>query len=670
MDLTHPKGGVRMLSALREVSGLVGNVKTQEELFQKACDALLFNEDYCFVWIGAKDPRNDILIPLAGVTTYKEEKLDCFSLIEEISLDWDPQKNPAVISLTTNRLFILRGSNFSDAPFKFKEFSMKAGIDSYLAMPICREEKMFGVLNICSKSPDSFNELELEFIKNIVMEIALAMYSMNVAMDLEREQDLSREICEAARALMISICHGGHILTFNAQAEFVTGFSMQEMKGKFWIDALIPKENRAKVQELFTALMKDDGRQSCDFFTDIMCRDKSRRVVNWHASVLHPVDKFQTGIVLIGIDITERLEADNALEQARLDWESVFNAIQDPIVITDMDGIVLDANPATCDASKLRKEQIKGMGICRLLHGGRPAGVECTLENLIKTRKTMIFETDLKGLNGYYLLTVSPISSKDGTIKRFLFAARDLTEEKIRKAESIKVGQLASIGELAAGVAHEINNPVNGIINYAQILQDELSGDAASREILERIIHEGERVAYIVKNLLSFARQETEEFERINIVEVINDTISLIAHQLKKDSIMLNLDAGSIISDVYGHPQQLKQVFLNLISNARYALNKRYPFMDDKKRLDISVYERMKDKALHVMVEITDYGTGIPQDILDKVFEPFFSSKPAGDGTGLGLSISHGIIKDHSGTLSIDSVLGSYAKAVVELPAA
>lgn len=668
MDFSYHKGGVRMLSALREVSGTVGNVKSQEELFQKACDALLFNEDYCFVWVGAKDPKSDSLIPLAGVTTSKKEKFDCLTLIEEISLDWDPQKNPAVIALTTKKPFILRGSGFGDVPFKFRELSSKAGIDSYLAMPICWGEKVFGVLNIFSKSPNSFGEFEIEFIKNITMEIALALHSMNVALELEREQDLSREILDAARALLISICHGGHILTFNMQAELVTGFSREEVKGKFWVDAIIPKEHRPKVQELFTALMKDDNNHSCDFFTEILCKDDTRRVVNWHASVLPSVEKTQAGIVLIGIDITDRLEADKALEQARSEWESVFNAIQDPIIITDMDGVVIDANPATCNASKLKIEQIIGTGICKLLHGGRPNGVECPLENLIKNKKTMILDTHLKGLNGDYLLTVSPISAKDGSIKRFLLAARDLTEEKIRKAESIRAGQLASIGELAAGVAHEINNPINGIINYAQILQDELSDDNINKGILDRIIHEGERIAYIIKNLLSFARQEAEDFEKFNLVEVIEDTIALIAHQLKKDCINLSVELDADFIEVYGHPQQLKQVFLNIISNARYALNTRYPCNDDNKRLDIKVIKKAKNNMMHVSVEITDYGTGMPQDILDKIFDPFFSSKPSGEGTGLGLSISHGIIRDHQGTLTIESVLEDHTKAIIELP--
>jgi len=252
---------------------------------------------------------------------------------------------------------------------------------------------------------------------------------------------------------------------------------------------------------------------------------------------------------------------------------------------------------------------------------------------------------------------------------RTLVVARDLTEEKMRKAEAMRAAHLAAVGELAAGVAHEVNNPINGIINYAQIVLDESEDNPVVRDILERIIREGNRIANIVSNLLSFSRQKEKlDAEDVNLVEVVEDSVSLMNHQLQRDGIKLDVDMPVNLPPVTGHAQQLQQVFLNLLSNARYALNSRYPKPHPEKRIEISGRVIEKAGRSMVRIEITDYGTGIPQDIADRLFEPFFSTKPEGEGTGLGLSISHGLIREHHGFLRVESVYGEYTRIVVELP--
>ncbi|MFA6283784.1 MAG: ATP-binding protein, partial [Desulfurivibrionaceae bacterium] len=244
-------------------------------------------------------------------------------------------------------------------------------------------------------------------------------------------------------------------------------------------------------------------------------------------------------------------------------------------------------------------------------------------------------------------------------------------------AETMRAGPLASIGELAAGVAHEINNPINGIINYAQVLLDDssqvsLEGEAhhpVQREMLDRIIKEGERIAYIVRNLLFFARQREEEAEVVAIEAIIHDSLSLIKHQLQKDGVIIHTDISEGLPAIKVHPQQLQQVFLNLLSNARYALNQRYPGRDPGKKVEIRCRSVQSQGRTKVRTEITDYGAGIPPELLTQIFEPFFSSKKPGEGTGLGLSISAGLVRDFKGELRVESVLGEHTTMTVDLPA-
>jgi len=244
----------------------------------------------------------------------------------------------------------------------------------------------------------------------------------------------------------------------------------------------------------------------------------------------------------------------------------------------------------------------------------------------------------------------------------------EITNRRIAEAETIRAGQLAAIGELAAGVAHEINNPINGIINYAQLLLNKSSRDSKEQDIAARIIKESDRIAHIVRSLLSFAREGKEEKYPVRIQEIMSDTLGLTETQLRKDGIKLDTDMPPNLPIINAQPQQLEQVFLNIISNARYALNQKYPGEHMNKILEIQCTEIMLRNRPHVRISFIDRGTGIPEALRDKVMNPFFSTKPSNMGTGLGLSISHSIIKNHGGNLLIDSVEGEFTRVIIELP--
>jgi signal transduction histidine kinase len=244
----------------------------------------------------------------------------------------------------------------------------------------------------------------------------------------------------------------------------------------------------------------------------------------------------------------------------------------------------------------------------------------------------------------------------------------DVTQRIKTQAETMRAAHLASLGEMAAGVAHEINNPISGVINYAQMLIDERKKAHEAYDIENRILKEGRRIGAIVKSLLSFAREGRELREYVDVQEILSDTLALSAAQLGKDGIVLQLNVARDLPRIFAHYQQIQQVFLNLINNARYALNQKFVAGNDNKVLTISAEAVSKNAAGYVQVTFLDEGTGIPADIVNKIFNPFFSTKPKGAGTGLGLSISHGITTDHGGEIIIDSSEGNYTKIDVLLP--
>ncbi len=290
----------------------------------------------------------------------------------------------------------------------------------------------------------------------------------------------------------------------------------------------------------------------------------------------------------------------------------------------------------------------------------------CKKNTCFKTRQPTVMERPLKGK--IVRVTTIPEFHEDGEIYRFLEIVEDITEMMNMQAETMRAAHLASLGELAAGVAHEINNPANGIINYAQMLANITEKGSRENEIGREIMAEGRRIARIVKSLLSFARDRKEEKKPAQIHVILEETLSMTERLFRKHGAHVSMDVAGDLPLIYANPQQIQQVFLNMLNNARYALNQKYAGTDEEKRLDITGEKTTVEGQSFVRITFLDRGTGIPADVLNQVTDPFFSTKPSGQGTGLGLSISHGILSDHNGRLRFESREGEYTKVIVELP--
>lgn len=352
--------------------------------------------------------------------------------------------------------------------------------------------------------------------------------------------------------------------------------------------------------------------------------------------------------------------ADNRVE--------LLHLIPDPVLLATPEGIITEVNQAALEAAGKSRKQIVGKGICQVIHGGRWPHIKCPLEEFLLTRKAKSEDTRLPGLGGEYHLIITPLID-DGEIHSVMLQARRLSREESLKVESIRTAQLAAIGELAAGVAHEVNNPINGIINFAQLLLDDAEPNSLQVELSTRIVNEGERIANIIDSLLSFARENENELSEVDVREVVSECLSLVDHQLRKEGISVETNFSCEACLVIGNFMQLQQVIFNAINNSRYALNERYPNTSPNKKITISCETVAEDQVKKIRTTVHDLGTGIPQGILNKLFEPFFTSKPKGQGTGLGMSISFGIIQNHGGTLSVDSVLNKYTDVVFDIPA-
>jgi len=242
---------------------------------------------------------------------------------------------------------------------------------------------------------------------------------------------------------------------------------------------------------------------------------------------------------------------------------------------------------------------------------------------------------------------------------------------KSTNAQLTQSAKLAAVGELAAGVAHELNQPLMVIRGYSQELLDGDSLTEWVRKDIKIIENQTTRMMRIIDHLRAFARQSTGTFEQVNVNTVIEDSFTLVTQQLKNHNIEIIKDFDETIPPIWGDHNRLEQVFLNLITNAKDAMEEKGGgILTVKTRL---VYDspntgKGKEKPLGVRIVFSDTGTGIPEEIIDKIFDPFFTTKEMGKGTGLGLSIGYSIIKDHGGTIRVESKVGVGTDFIIELP--
>jgi len=275
----------------------------------------------------------------------------------------------------------------------------------------------------------------------------------------------------------------------------------------------------------------------------------------------------------------------------------------------------------------------------------------------------------IKGINRQFEMVSSPLKNPDLPEYRVLIFKRDVTLEKEYQAKYYHAEKMATIGVLATGVAHEVNNPLMAVSGYAEGIQRRIARFEADlppelaedlREYSDTILSECRRCRDIVRSLLNFGHPISSVFSPISVNDVVKDTLRLLQYQLKKEHhISVEVSLNNNLPHIYGDAPQLKQVLLNLLTNAIDAIG------DGEG--SIRVNTRFKgDKD--VCLEVSDSGRGIPQSVMDNMFDPFFTTKPVGKGIGIGLSTCYNIVKEHKGEIEVESEVGKGTTFIVSLP--
>ncbi|MEW5737245.1 MAG: ATP-binding protein [Thermodesulfobacteriota bacterium] len=383
-------------------------------------------------------------------------------------------------------------------------------------------------------------------------------------------------------------------------------------------------------------------------------------------------------IIHIATDINPIRRMQDELIANKSRFEQLFDSMSSGVAIFTpaddaRDFILCELNRAAEKIVHVKREEVLGKGVVEAFPGILAMGLLRLFTDVWKTkRKGYLPRTLYRDERVSFWAENHVYPLEDGRV----VAVFDDVTEKVRSEEQrlqMEVQlrhqqKMEAIGLLAGGVAHEINNPIHGIMSYAQLIKEDGGAVELNQEYAGEIIAETKRIAAIVNNLLTFARQEEQRHSPASVSDILEATMKLVRSKLLQDQIGVSIEVEPDLPMVRCRSQQIQHVLLNLLTNSRDALNERYPGYNPKKRIEIAVRREAAAGAGMVRITVTDFGTGIDPSVAERIFDPFFTTKPKEVGTGLGLAISHGIVREHKGSLRLETRVGDYTSFHLDLP--
>ncbi len=574
----------------------------------------------------------------------------------------------------------IKDENFSEE--KLLEYAQSIGLDysdiksdiSKIArMSVERFEKICDVLfynaKLLSKHAAENLKLKNEIEKRVKTERLLKK---------EKEQ-FKVTISSIGDGVLVTDDRG--IITFiNKATEDITGWTTPEAIGKPLdeVMVIVDEFTRQKQHNPAKIVLETGEKYELEDNTVLICKNGEEKYITDSAAPIMTATKKILGVVIVIKDSTTDRMHEKELINRDLRLTAMINNITDVIVIMNLEDEVIFQSDNIKKVLGWDTRDFLNKKNYNIVHPDDAQYVEQEYNKIKKSKKTKTLKPIRMlckdGTEKYVKLSWTN-RADDPNIGGILMNFHDITkrvelQNKNEEARAMIRNQqkLESVGTLASGVAHEINNPINGIMNYGQLILESESIDELNREYAKEILHETKRVSQIVRNLLQFSRQDRESYSHAMVDDVIERTLSLIKTILRHDQITLEIDIQEDLPAFECRSQQIQQVLMNLITNSRDALNEKYPGYDENKKIIVTAKKQMVKGGSGIRIVVKDYGNGIAENAKDRVFEPFFTTKDRTKGTGLGLTISYGIVQDHGGVLRYETKEGEFAKFIIDLP--
>jgi PAS domain S-box-containing protein len=512
--------------------------------------------------------------------------------------------------------------------------------------------------NISSTSQPVVDEKHLYQTESNISENKL------VEVALRESEEKYKELVENAASIILKWDRSGRILFLNEYGLEFFGYSQEETIGESVIGTIVPeleKGGRNLIEVIDDIFINPSNHEKS--LNENMRKNGSRVWINWaHRPILDNAGRV-TGMFSVGTDITERKRAEEEREQLL----SAIEQSGETIVITDTEGTIRYTNPAFEKVTGYTCDEVLGQNMKLLKSGEQDDIFYRDMWKLVSDGKTWRGRLINKKKDGSLFIedaSISPVVNELGDIVNYVAVKRDITEqlsiehEKAQLEEQyFQAQKVESIGRLAGGVAHDLNNLLSPILGYSEMLLDTTIHDDPRKNSLEQIVQASLKARDLVHQLLAFARRQTLAYKPMNLNKSINDFEKLLRRTIRED-IALEVIPGPNIRNINADSVQIEQVIMNLAVNAEDAMPNGGKLVIETGVVEIDkAYTAVHPGAQtgqYVMMSVSDTGCGIDKKIRSNIFEPFFSTK--GDqGTGLGLATVYGIIKQHGGNIWVYS---------------
>ena len=431
------------------------------------------------------------------------------------------------------------------------------------------------------------------------------------------------------------------------------------------IFSFVHDDARQVIQEALADCFTGKGRQRIE--STLVLPDNSTHDVELTLSTFQNTTGGETAACLI---VLRDLSESKRIELDLLRFSNLAHYTVNPIEITDPDGKIIYVNPAFERAIGYPKSEVIGKNPNIFGSGKHSKNFWQKMWSTINSGKVWVGEVENRRRNGEPFFThilISPIIDNAGTIVGYFAVHRDITEQKNLQQQLIQAQKMESIGLLAAGIAHEVGNPLTSISSLVQIIQ-RTTHDDFTQEKLELIKSQIARISRIIRDLVDFSRRSSYEVQLTDANKIIREAIEIVRVGKKSKTILFQVELDDTLPHLLLVPDQIEQVFINILINAVDTIHESRsgpgPALPEKGK--ITVRSSRADELM--VITISDNGMGISQDAMPKIFEPFYTTKRVGEGTGLGLWVSYGIVKSFHGNIQVSSTEGEGTTFTITLP--
>ncbi|MBP7215829.1 MAG: PAS domain S-box protein [Candidatus Omnitrophica bacterium] len=484
----------------------------------------------------------------------------------------------------------------------------------------------------------------------------------------ETENILSKLI-DNANVLMLYLDNHGYVVVCNKKVEDITGRRKENIIGSHWLNLFSYTHEGHIKQQLFKAVVDDtlNYKRLNNFESSIFDAKKQEYLIFWSIIPIlleaSQLEKFSLieGVLFIGHDITDFKEKDTALKKIDDTLKNIFTSIKEyALYVANLNGNITYYGMGSETMFGWQKHEIIFKPVSTL-HTEHDAKTRLA-QILEQVQQTGQLETEIElvkkdGQGFPVALTINRFLDAGGNLSGYIFMAKDITEKKKLEYKVFQTEKLAAIGQLAAGLAHEINNPLFVISGRLELLSEENSISDKLKQDLNLISVQADRIRKLVDQLLNFARKAPPKLETISVNDVVESVFPLLSfHKLPEGKVDIVKEFSPNLPPIKGDVSQLQEVLVNLCVNAHQA-------MPEGGVLTIST---SNIQNIFAQITVSDTGHGIAPNDLKNIFMPFFTTKKV--GTGLGLSICYNIIKNHNGTVDIESQVGKGTTFTIRLP--